>query len=82
MMTREEWDLLSPDDQFVLAAALMARDADWTRLLTAIPACPLHGACVNHAVEWVKRAQGLDSRYVNEQWCCQDDVIKHTSAGV
>lgn len=29
------------------------------RLLRAIPECPVHGACVPHALEWVKRAKML-----------------------
>ena len=32
---------------------------DRQRVLDAIPACPRHGSCVPHAIEWVKKVQEL-----------------------
>lgn len=33
--------------------------ADRNRLLEAIPECPVHGACVPHALEWIEKAKAL-----------------------
>lgn len=30
--------------------------AERDRLISAIPACPVHGQCVPHAIEWVEKA--------------------------
>ena len=32
--------------------------AERQRVLDAIPACPAHGPCVPHALEWIKNAKG------------------------
>ena len=30
--------------------------AERNRLMSSIPACPIHGPCVPHAIEWVEKA--------------------------
>lgn len=45
-----------------LEAELVVSDRlleDRQRLLSAIPACPAHGLCVSHALEWIEQVKTL-----------------------
>lgn len=41
-------------DELAITEKLLA---DRQRVLDAIPACPMHGACVPHALEWIEKAK-------------------------
>lgn len=60
-MNRNEWDALSPDEQYELYLVtdhLLERHME---LLSLIPECPEHGQCISHAKEWVEKMKKLES---------------------
>lgn len=72
-ITREEWNAMPIDEQYNYVKVLEALLSERDRLVASIPACPLHGHCVNHAIEWVRRMQNFPSRYLADgAWCCQE----------
>lgn len=51
--------LVTPESVLELACALETYDkliTERDRLVNAIPACPIHGPCIPHAIEWVEKA--------------------------
>ena len=72
LIDRVQWDLLTPDEQYLVLAGFIAREQVCDALLASIPGCPKHGACVNHAIQWVRKAQGFTAIHA-ETWCCQDE---------
>ena len=54
-VTKEEWDSYSPAKQWEYVRVCEELFLDRDRLLKAIPECPVHGACVPHALDWIKQ---------------------------
>ena len=55
MMTREEWDAMTPDEQWQWAKLMEKSDEQFRDMLKMIPECPEHGdQCIPHAEEWIR----------------------------
>jgi len=57
MVTKEEWDGMSPEDQWAYCRATDYLCDAYEAVVKAIPECPVHGdLCTAHAIDWVNRA--------------------------
>lgn len=55
LISREQWDVMLPDEQFDYLRRRENRDFELHKLLALIPACSVHGhECLPHAHDWVK----------------------------
>lgn len=66
-MNRDEWDALSPDEQYGFAYSANWLTDNYDGLMKLIPECLDHGyLCVPHAKEWVERASEVLSQLAGE----------------
>lgn len=52
-LPREQWDALTPDEQYNWAC-LLARSQDELYELLALVPCPEHGVCIPHLRQWIQ----------------------------
>ena len=53
--TREEWDAMTPDEQWQYFQLMERSDDEFRELLKLIPECPAHGdQCIPHAKQWIR----------------------------
>lgn len=57
-MTREEWNAMTPEEQWQHIAFLEKDNDDMRTVLSEIPECPHHGFCLPHFRNWIRDQQG------------------------
>jgi hypothetical protein len=58
VIQKDEWDKLTPNEQWQYVQVVDGMLHDRQRLLEILP-CPVHGECVPYAVSEVKRLKAL-----------------------
>jgi hypothetical protein len=68
MITKAEWDAMTPEDQFTFVTVVEDLCDKRLAVIQQIPGCPVHGdTCLPYAELWIRKAKVFVDAYAEKE---------------